>query len=261
MREVAPCMRMERWNRNHTPGKPADPAMRSRGRSCIPSESMVFTSTRAERAASERGRGEIRFERRCQSQRREAAKLFRCHGCGGRRGRGKGGGGGQIFFPLQGSGCPSPSSYLSVPSSSSSSPTSIPFLRAGCEISRNQVLVYDGNPATLSTNQDLVYVRISILDQSCEAEVPPNLPRAPSVHPEHRGRAGERRVGALRVAYRRRLVTHFHAFLRHFLSYSLPPYLLLRELQRRLRALNADRLSGVSAKQREWTRTRHSNSR
>ena len=86
------------------------------------------------RVPTERGRGEIRFERRCQSQRREAAKLFRCHGCGGRRGRGEGGGG-QIFFPLQGSGCPSPSSYLSVPSSSSSSPTSIPFLRAGCEIS------------------------------------------------------------------------------------------------------------------------------
>ena len=64
----------------------------------------------------------------------------------------------------------------------------------------------------------------------------------------------------MRVAYRRRLVTHFHAFLRHFLSSSSSSFFFLRELHvgPTLRALNADRMSRVSAKQRECTHKRHS---
>lgn len=73
-----------------------------------------------------------------------------------------------------------------------------------------------------------------------------NLRCTLSVRRELRGRRGG---GAGRVAYRRRLVTHFHAFLRHFFSF----FFFLRELHvgRTLRALNADRLNRA---QREWTR-------
>ena len=78
-----------------------------------------------------------------------------------------------------------------------------------------------------------------------------NLTRTLSVRPELRGLRGG--GGAGRVAYRRRLVTHFHAFLRHFLSSSSSSSFFLRELHvgPTLRALNADRLSRAL---REWTR-------
>ena len=77
-----------------------------------------------------------------------------------------------------------------------------------------------------------------------------NLRCTLSVRRELRGRRGG---GAGRVAYRRRLVTHFHAFLRHFLSSSSSSFFFLRELHvgPTLRALNADRLSRAL---REWSR-------